>query len=237
MRLHRLLAFLLAAAALLSLGVLAHARPAATPATVAWVSDGDTLRVTGGARVRLVQIDTPEVGGGECYSRAAARELRRLVPPGTRVALEPDARLDKVDRYQRLLRYVWRGKLNVNLELVRRGAATVYFYGGARGKYAARLLTAARSARAARRGMWGACRVVWDPEGPATMAGATPRTAPAAVTGARAGCDSSYPTVCIKPPPPDLDCKDVPYRNFVVRAPDPHRFDGRDNDGRGCEGP
>jgi hypothetical protein len=28
--------------------------------------------------VRLLEIDTPEVGTGECYSRAAARELRRL---------------------------------------------------------------------------------------------------------------------------------------------------------------
>jgi hypothetical protein len=47
-------------------------------------------------------------------------------------------------------------------------------------------------------------------------------------------CDPSYPTVCIPPPPPDLDCRDIPYRNFVVRPPDPHRFD-RDGDGIGCE--
>lgn len=25
------------------------------------------------------------------------------------------------------------------------------------------------------------------------------------------GCDPAYPTVCIPSPPPDLDCKDVPY--------------------------
>jgi hypothetical protein len=45
-------------------------------------------------------------------------------------------------------------------------------------------------------------------------------------------CDASYPTVCIPPPPPDLDCGDIPYRNFTVLPPDPHRFDG---DGIGCE--
>ncbi len=50
----------------------------------------------------------------------------------------------------------------------------------------------------------------------------------------RSGCDPSYPTVCIPPPPPDLDCKDIPYRNFQVLPPDPHRFDG-DHDGIGCE--
>jgi hypothetical protein len=48
-------------------------------------------------------------------------------------------------------------------------------------------------------------------------------------------CDPSYPTVCIPPPPPDLNCPDIPYRNFAVRPPDPHGFDGNDNDGVGCE--
>jgi hypothetical protein len=48
-------------------------------------------------------------------------------------------------------------------------------------------------------------------------------------------CDPHYPGVCIPPFPPDLDCGDVPYRNFRVLAPDPHGFDGSDNDGRGCE--
>jgi hypothetical protein len=49
-----------------------------------------------------------------------------------------------------------------------------------------------------------------------------------------AKCDPSYPTVCIPSPPPDLDCNEIPYHNFPVLAPDPHRFDG-DKDGIGCE--
>ena len=47
-------------------------------------------------------------------------------------------------------------------------------------------------------------------------------------------CDPAYPDVCIPPPPPDLDCADIPYRNFRVLPPDPHHFDG-DGDGIGCE--
>jgi Excalibur calcium-binding domain len=47
-------------------------------------------------------------------------------------------------------------------------------------------------------------------------------------------CDSSYPDFCIAPPPPDLDCGDMTQKNFTVRQPDPHRFDG-DKDGIGCE--
>src|SRR5215212_7678259 len=30
-------------------------------------------------------------------------------------------------------------------------------------------------------------------------------------------CDPSYPTVCIPSPPPDLDCNDLPFREFRVR--------------------
>jgi hypothetical protein len=50
----------------------------------------------------------------------------------------------------------------------------------------------------------------------------------------RSGCDPSYPTVCIPPSPPDLDCGDIPYRRFTVLSPDPHRFDAN-HDGVGCE--
>jgi hypothetical protein len=56
----------------------------------------------------------------------------------------------------------------------------------------------------------------------------TPIGSPVAV------CDPAYPTVCIPPPPPDLDCADIPYRRFTVLPPDPHHFDG-DHDGIGCE--
>ncbi len=47
-------------------------------------------------------------------------------------------------------------------------------------------------------------------------------------------CHKSYPDVCIPSPPPDLDCKDISYRNFKVLPPDPHKFD-RDQNGVGCE--
>lgn len=52
--------------------------------------------------------------------------------------------------------------------------------------------------------------------------------------GGGGNCDASYPTICIPPPPPDLDCSDIPYTNFKVVAPDDHHLDG-DGDGIGCE--
>ena len=77
-------------------------------ARVERVVDGDTIVLAGGARVRLLQIDTPEPGTAECYSRAAGRDLRRMLPTGAVVTLEADPALDQVDRYGRLLRYVHR---------------------------------------------------------------------------------------------------------------------------------
>ena len=47
-------------------------------------------------------------------------------------------------------------------------------------------------------------------------------------------CHPSYPDHCIPPPPPDLNCDDVPWTNFRVLPPDPHGFDGNNN-GIGCE--
>ena len=137
-------------------GEPANTAATATAATVARVVDGDTIVLADDRRVRLVQIDSPEQGD-ECYAAQATAELRSLLPPGTRVRLEGDPALDGVDRYHRLLRYVLRDGENLNLELVRRGAAAPYFYRGVRGRHADRLLDAAEAARSAPRGLWAAC--------------------------------------------------------------------------------
>ena len=127
------------------------------------MGDGDTLDVREGRRVRLVQIDAPELGEGECYAHESRRELEQLAPRGGRVELEADPRLDDTDRYGRLLRYVHTTDANLNVELVRRGAAAPYFRGGDEGTYADELLSAVEEARLASRGMWGSCHVSWNP--------------------------------------------------------------------------
>jgi endonuclease YncB( thermonuclease family) len=123
------------------------------------VSDGDTIVLRGGATVRLVQIDTPEVYfAPECFGEQASAETKRLLPPGTPVRLVSDPETDSTDIYGRLLRYVIRRDgLNVNLRLVADGAAAPYFFEGVRGEYAATMLRSAYAARAARMGLWGAC--------------------------------------------------------------------------------
>jgi endonuclease YncB( thermonuclease family) len=120
------------------------------------VVDGDTVHLDDGRRIRLVQIDAPEERR-ECYGNAATRDLERLVPAGSRIQLTADDGLDDRDDGGRLLRYVFFGGRNVNLQLVARGAAAPYFFRKARGRYADELLSAARDARSRRLGLWGAC--------------------------------------------------------------------------------
>lgn len=122
--------------------------------------DGDTIALRNGQRVRLVQIDTPEVFFGvECYGRAASRTTKALLPVGSRVRLFVEPATDRVDQYGRLLRYVVRvnGGLNVNIRLVAVGAAAPYFYMGRRGRYACLLEGLVRRARARKLGLWKAC--------------------------------------------------------------------------------
>jgi micrococcal nuclease len=159
----RLGAIALAVAALLAAGCRGSTttddgapQAGGTTAVVEWVNDGDTLTLTNGAKVRLVQVDAPELET-DCYGRPALQALIALTPKGTRVRLAGDPALDDRDRYGRLLRYVFVGDENVNVELVRRGAASPYFFGNERGAYAAELLDAVDDARDAGRGYWGAC--------------------------------------------------------------------------------
>ncbi|WP_242822380.1 thermonuclease family protein [Thermaerobacter marianensis] len=236
-------------------------RPGVTRARVVHVVDGDTIDVEplAGAplpatRVRLIGVNTPEIHGDvEPYGPEAARFTQRRLT-GKTVWLEKD--VSETDRYGRALRYVWlvappaepteaeirKGMFNAILVL--EGYAQVATY-PPDVRYAELFVRFQREARQAERGLWGAGAAgggaARAPSGgsrsPGAGAGAMGRAGAAGSTapGGRTGCDPSYPDVCIPSPPPDLDCGDIPYRNFRVLPPDPHRFDGRDRDGIGCE--
>jgi micrococcal nuclease len=240
----------LAAAGVPQLGTRASAAPAAASwftlrGKVTRVVDGDTIHVRIGKKtekVRLLGIDAPESGG--CYSAEAAAHLRRLAMNKT-VRLLGDRTQARRDSFKRLLAYVHlpNGK-DVEVELLRGGFVTVYVYNNRPFARLARYETAEAYAAGARFGSWASCQTssteTTTSAPTATTAAATtvlplvPPT-PAPPPAAPANCDPSYPTVCTRPPPPDLDCGDVPYKNFRVLQPDPHRFDGN-RDGYGCEG-
>lgn len=203
---------------------------------VARVNDGDTIVLASGRRVRLVQVDTPEVyGEAECYGAEASALTKRLLPAGTPVTLQRDPLLDDTDHYDRLLRYVFVGTTNVNRTLVRRGAASVWFYDGERGRYADDLLRDVRFARDSGLGLWSACRGTRldVTEGVNTGSVSSHRSSnPAAArTGATGG---RY-----RWPARDVDCSQIGYgyANWLLRRDrtDPFRLD-RDGDGVACEG-
>jgi len=111
--------------------------------TVVKVVDGDTLKLAGGERVRLIGIDTPEMHESQklyrdsrksgmdvkviqAMGRRAAAFTRGLVE-GKTVKLEFDA--ESRDKYRRLLAYVYLSDGTfVNAEIIRQGYASPMKY-------------------------------------------------------------------------------------------------------------
>lgn len=186
------------------------------------VVDGDTvdvlLRSGKRERVRLIGIDAPELRPAECYGRQARTRARQLAQ-GKDVRLIGDPTQDTRDRYRRLLAYlILPGNRDLGRQLIEGGFGKVYVF-ERRFQRLGPYRASERAAKAASRGLWRGCGVAPPPPPPGN-------------------CHASYPTVCIPPAPPDLDCGDIPHRGFRVRHdvpdPDPHGFDG-DQDGVGCE--
>jgi micrococcal nuclease len=160
--------------------------------------------------------------------------VKILNGPGA-LKISTDPKLDKTDRYGRLLRYVFKGNINVNLKLVEIGAASPYFYRGELGIYSSKLLASAKNAKAKSLGLWSKCPgTVLDPVNAITTQSsiAYPKNAP----GVSSICDANYQG-CVPQFPPDLDCPDIKRLGLApvrVIGKDVHKLD-RDGDGIGCD--
>jgi endonuclease YncB( thermonuclease family) len=197
------------------------------------INDGDTLTISTGEKVRLLQIDTPEISPAECYGAEAHKALIQIIGKAA-ITLESDPVSDNKDQFGRILRYVKVGKVNINLKLVEIGAATPYFFNGEKGKYSSQLFKAAQNAQARKIGLWKLCpRTKLEPLKPANtgaVATAKPISLPKNLR-----CDPNY-RGCIPAYPPDLDCTDIEKLGLApirVIGKDVHKFDG-DGDGIGC---
>lgn len=147
-----------------------------TAATVVRVTDGDTIRVrldgsTMDESLRLIGVETPETVHPSkpdgCYGPEAS-EFTKQVAAGRTVTIEWDE--DRWDRYDRLLGYVWLAEpageaalsehpemmLNTWLAAGGFGKAVVYRPNDA---YAPLIAALEGKARAARLGLWAACRL------------------------------------------------------------------------------
>jgi endonuclease YncB( thermonuclease family) len=228
---------LLVTTALLAMGLsVASGYAASATVTITKVYDGDTVTLSTGERVRFLQIDTPELSPSECYGDEARRVLVKLLSAPGQLTLKTDPKLDKVDRYGRLLRYVFIGKTNINLKLVEMGAATPYFYKGDKGQYSTQMLKAAKNAKAKSLGLWKSCpgTQLTPNDAVTTIGSASAPVATSTTSGTK--CDLNY-AGCIPVFPPDVDCTDIKRLGLApvkVIGTDVHKLD-RDGDGIGCD--
>jgi endonuclease YncB( thermonuclease family) len=141
--------------------VLLLAGPAGA-ATVLSVGDGDTIRVSDGAKrvtIRLACIDAPETAQ-KPYGIDARQKLQTLAPVGSVVSLQTKT----TDRYGRTVAEIFRNGRSVNQAMVSTGEAFVYWQyisGCDRNTYA-RLEQQAKSQRL---GVWavpGGIERPWD---------------------------------------------------------------------------
>ena len=204
---------------------------------VASITDGDTIKLTDGRSVRFLQIDTPELKGNECYAKEAQVALAELLNRRGVLRLNTDPKIETVDAYGRLLRYVFKGRVNLNVEMVRIGAATPYFYKRVQGMYASELLKAAEYAQANKLGLWSACPgTKLNPNYALTTVAQNPAAGGNSSGNSSGGqCDPNYEG-CIPLFPPDLNCSDIKRLGLApvkVIGRDVHRLDA-DGDGIGC---
>lgn len=131
------------------------------------IVDGDTIIIEGNKKVRYIGIDTPETKDPkksiQCYGQEAAEKNRQLVEEKY-VFLKKD--VSEVDKYNRLLRYVWLTDPNnassegifINDYLVRQGYAHAATF-PPDVKYADTFLIAEKYARDNYLGLWSSCPV------------------------------------------------------------------------------
>jgi micrococcal nuclease len=206
----------------------------AREATITRNVDGDTVWAQGGtlpagqeAKVRLLEFDAPEPN--LCFGSQASQFAAAQLPVGSTVYLLADR--GDLDRYGRYLRYLWKADGEFfNDMAVRQGYAKAVMI-APNDRFISQIRAAEAEAKAANRGLWGACGSTHPPAGAPKP---TPSISATRTPSGQGPCSEAYPDFCIPPAPPDLDCPDIARNNFRVLAPDPHGFDG-DHDGVGCE--
>lgn len=127
-------------------------------AKVTRVIDGDTIELENNQRVRYIGIDTPETVDPrkpvQCFGQEASAKNKELVE-GKTVNLEKD--VSDIDKYGRLLRYVYVDNIFVNDYLVKEGFAHASTF-PPDVKYQDIFRESARQAKSQGIGLWSSCQ-------------------------------------------------------------------------------
>ena len=138
--------------------------PIATPQytyySVSSVVDGDTIKINiNGTQttLRLIGIDTPETVDPrkpvQCFGKEASNKAKELLS-GKKVRIEKDATQGELDKYGRLLAYIYREDgLFYNKYIIEQGYAHEYTYNTPY-KYQSEFKTAEKYARENQLGLW-----------------------------------------------------------------------------------
>ncbi len=177
------------------------------------IYDGDTLQING-YTIRLALTDTPEKT--QKGFNEATSFTKKLCPVGSTLLFDQDDK-QKIDKFGRVLGKVFCSGKNLNAELLYNNHA----------KISKEYCSVSEFSGESWAQKYGCTK---NQEVKSQIQKETPKISQSQVKK----CDASYPDVCIPPYPPDLNCGDIPYKNFRVVGSDPHRFDG-DKDGIGCE--
>lgn len=163
---------------------------AETTVTVTRVVDGDTLEISpaieGITDLRLIGVDTPETKKPNCAPQPYGAEASAFTTAqlqGQEIGLEFD--VEKTDRYDRLLAYVYKADEMFNETLLREGYAQLATF-PPNVKYVERFQEAQAEARANGKGLWG--------QSPEQLAQQTDR-------GNGIGGDGCTPPRASQPPP------------------------------------
>ncbi len=231
-------------------------------ARVTRVVDGDTIEISpavdGIEEVRFIGVDTPETKDPRCAVQPYGPEASRFATvelQGQEVGLEFD--VERTDRYDRLLAYVYKDSEMFNETLLEEGYAQVATF-PPNVRYVDRFLAAQNGARAAALGLWGL-----SPEelaaqtdrgngiGSTCAPKATPPPKTKTPTPPPLPTPVPTPTPDVPPPPVaprpqpvpaapqggDVDCSDfgssAEAQPFLLPG-DPNRLDA-DGDGQACD--
>lgn len=87
------------------------------------VIDGDTFEIEGGEKVRMIGINAPELS--EKFGLEAKNHLKKLIENKKVILIKGELTKNK-GFYQRLLRYVYFDKEDINLKMIKEGYAFAY---------------------------------------------------------------------------------------------------------------
>ena len=178
------------------------------------VTDGDTIKVNINGKtetLRLIGMDTPETVDPrtpvQCFGKEASNKAKETLS-GKKVRLESDPTQGELDKYNRLLRYVFlEDGTSYNKMMIEEGFAHEYTYNTPY-KYQTEYKEAETRAREGKKGFWGdlcdgnteqsassASKAVEPTPTPAPSSSSASQVAPSGGTGWACNCKKTCPSM------------------------------------------